>query len=59
MDLIYWDEYNTKEELEKRLNSLKTQFNALMKDHLELQGKHETLRMEFEQLKTRYINLAK
>ena len=59
MNLIYWDEYNSREELEKRLNSLITQFNALMKEHLELQGKHETLRIEFEQLKNRYINLAR
>jgi len=60
MNLIEYDnEYLTPEEIRSMINNLRLELYELREKHEELLQKNEKQKVEFEQLKERYINLTK
>ena len=60
MNLIEYDnEYLTPEEIRSMINTLRLELYELREKHEELIQKNEKQKVEFEQLKERYINLTK
>jgi len=60
MNLIEYDnEYLTPEEIRSMINNLRLELYELREKHEELIQKNEKQKVEFEQLKERYINLTK
>lgn len=60
MNLIEYDnEYLTPEEIRSLINNLRLELYELREKHEELIQKNEKQKVEFEQLKERYINLTK
>lgn len=60
MNLIEYDnEYLTPEEIRALINNLRLELYELREKHEDLLQKNEKQKVEFEQLKERYINLSK
>ena len=60
MNLIEYDnEYLTPEEIRSMINNLRLELYELREKHEDLLQKNEKQKVEFEQLKERYINLTK
>ena len=60
MNLLEYDnEYLTPEEIRSMINNLRLELYELREKHEELLQKNEKQKIEFEQLKERYINLTK
>lgn len=60
MNLFEYDnEYLTPEEIRSMINNLRLELYELREKHEDLIQKNEKQKIEFEQLKERYINLTK
>ena len=60
MNLLEYDnEYLTPEEIRSMINNLRLELYELREKHEDLIQKNEKQKIEFEQLKERYINLTK
>ena len=53
------NEYYSKEEARELIAYLRREIDNILLEHNELLEKHEALQEEFNQLKERYINLAR